>query len=97
MNRRQLPENFVDDPEVLFKKTRAKLKKTSSTLQHKALSNLEDRRSFIRNLSSEFEVMANKCIRKFAPPTTDDIRTGPATEIDYNFELNPMLTLANTT
>jgi hypothetical protein len=50
MNRRHLPGNFVDDPKALFRKTRAKLKKTSSTLQHKASSKPEDRRSFIRVL-----------------------------------------------
>jgi len=33
MNRRNLPDNFVDDPEAIIRKTRAKLKKVrSSTL-----------------------------------------------------------------
>jgi len=91
MNRRHLQVNFVDDPEALFRKTRAKLKKTSSTLQHEASSNLDDRRSFIRNLSSKFVLMANKSIREFSTPTTDNIRTGPAVEIDCNFELKPGL------
>jgi len=40
MNRRHLLGNFVDNPEALFRKTRAKLKKRSSTL----------RRSFIEVL-----------------------------------------------
>ena len=57
----------------------------------KASSNPEDRRSFIRNLSSQFEAMANKSIREFLAPTTDNIRTGPAVEIDCNFELKPRL------
>jgi len=87
MNRRHLPGNFVDNPEALFKKTRAKLKKRSSTLQHEASSNQEDHRSLTRNLSSEFEAMANKSIRDFSAPTTDNIRTGSAAEIDDNFEL----------
>ena len=91
MNRRHLPGNFVDNPEALFRKTRAKLKKRSSTLQHKASSNQEDHRSFTRNMSSEFEVMANKSIREFSAPTTDNIRTGPAAEIDGNIELKPGL------
>jgi len=91
MNRRHLLGNFVDDPEALFRKTRAKLKKTSSTLQHKASSNPEDRRSFIRNLSTEFEVIANKLICEFSAPTTDNIHTAPAMEIDCNFELKPGL------
>jgi len=56
MNRRHLSGNFVDNPEALFRKTRAKLKKRSSTLQQEASCNKEDH----RNLSSEFEAMANK-------------------------------------
>ena len=91
MNRRHLLGNFVDNPEALFRKTRAKHKKRSSTLQHEASSNQEDHRSFTRNLSSEFEAMANKSIREFSAPTTDNIRTGPAAEIDGNFELKPGL------
>ena len=87
MNRRHLPGNFVDNPEALFRKTRAKLKKRSSTLQQETPSNQEDH----RNLSSEFEAMANKSIREFLAPTTDNIRTGPAAEIDGNFELKPGL------
>jgi len=89
MNRRHLRGNFVDNPEALFRKIKAKLR--SSTLQCKASSKLEDRRSFIRNLSTEFEAMANKLIREFSAPTADNICTGPAMEIDYNFELKPGL------
>jgi len=85
MNRRHLPGNFVDNPEALFRKTRAKLKRGSSTLQHEASSNQEDH----RNLSSEFEVMANKSIHEFSASTMDNIRTVPAAEIDGNFELKP--------
>jgi len=87
MNRRHLPVNFVDNSEVLFRKTRAKLKKRSSTRQQEASSNQEDH----QNLSLEFEAMANKSIREFSAPTTDNIRTGPAAEIDDNFELKPGL------
>jgi len=89
MNRRHLPENFVDEPEALIRKTRAKLR--SSTLQRKASSKPEDRWHFIRNLSTKFKAMANKLIREFSAPTTDNIRTGPAIEIDCNFELKPGL------
>jgi len=35
--------------------------------------------------------MANKSICEFSAPTTDNIRTGPAAEIDGNFELKPGL------
>jgi len=91
MNRWHLSGNFVGNPKELFRKTRAKLKKASSTLQHEASSNQEGHWSFTRNLSSEFEVMANKSIREYSAPTTDNIRTGPAAEIDDNFELKPGL------
>jgi len=91
MNKRHLPGNFVDNPEALFRKTRAKLKKRSSTLKHEASSNQEDHQSFTRSLSSEFEVMVNKSIREFSAPTTYNIHTGPAAEIDGNFELKPGL------
>jgi len=35
--------------------------------------------------------MANKSICEFSAPTTDNIRPGPAAEIDGNFELKPGL------
>jgi len=35
--------------------------------------------------------MANKSICEFSAPTTDNIRIGPAAEIDGNLELNPGL------
>ena len=87
MNRRHLPGNFVGNPEALFRKTRAKLKKRSSTLEQEASSNQENH----QNLSSGFKAMANKSIHEFSAPTTDNIHTGPATEIDGNFELMPGL------
>jgi hypothetical protein len=89
MNRGHLPENFIDNPEALIREARAKLKK--STLRRNTSSNSEDRRSFIRNLSTEFAAMVNKTIREFSAPTTDNIRTGPAAAIDKNFELKPGL------
>ena len=78
-------------PKHYSEKTRAKLNKRSSALQHEASSNQEDHRSFIQNLSSEFEVMANKSIRQFSAHTIDKIRTGPTAQIDGNFELKPGL------
>jgi hypothetical protein len=45
-----LPENFVDDPEALLKKSRAKLKKVLAL-------ELEDHR-IRRSLALEFEAMA---------------------------------------
>ena len=56
MYRRHLPRNFVDNLEALFRKTRAKLKKRSSTLQQEASSNQEDH----RNLSSQFEAVSSQ-------------------------------------
>ena len=38
-------------------------------------------------MTSEFEAMANKSIREFSAPTMDNIRTGPAVDIDRTFEL----------
>jgi len=35
--------------------------------------------------------MANKSICEFSAPTTDNIRTGPAVDIDWTFELKPGL------
>jgi len=92
MNRRDLPDNFVDIPKSIIRKTRAKLKKVrSSTLQCKAPSNQEDHQSFIHNLTSEFEAMANKSICEFSAPTTDNIHTRPAVDVDRTFELKPRL------
>ena len=40
---------------------------------------------------SEFEAMAEKSIREFSTPITDNICTGPAADIDRSFELKPTL------
>jgi hypothetical protein len=77
---RNLPENFVDDPEALLKKTRAKLKKVL-TLE------LEDSQ-IRRSLTPEFEAMAQKSLHKFFTPTTANIHTGPEVNVgDNRFEL----------
>jgi hypothetical protein len=65
--------NFVDDPEALLKRTRAKLKKVL-VLQS------EDNR-IRRSLTPEFEAMANKTLREFSAPTTANIRTGPESDV----------------
>jgi hypothetical protein len=79
-----LLENFVDDPEALLNKTRAKLKKVL-TLE------LEDHR-IRRSLTPEFEAMAQKSLREFSAPTTANIRTGPEVNVgDNGFELKPAL------
>jgi hypothetical protein len=81
---RNLPENFVDDPEALLKKTRAKLKKVLAL-------ELEDHR-IKRSLTPEFEAMAHKSLREFFAPTTANICIGPKVNIgDNRFELKPAL------
>jgi hypothetical protein len=65
--------NFVDDPEALLKRTRAKLKKVL-VLQS------EDNR-IRRSLTPEFEAMANKTLHEFSAPTTANIRTGPESDV----------------
>jgi hypothetical protein len=53
-----LPTNFIDDPEVLLKRTKAKLKRVSA---------LESKGSHIRrSLTPEFEALANKGLREFS-------------------------------
>ena len=76
-----LPTNYVDDPEALLKRTRAKLKKVSA---------LESEDNQIRrSLTPKLEAMANKTLREFSAPTTVNIRIGPAINIGDNaFELN---------
>ena len=76
--------NYVDDPEALLKRTKAKLKKVSA---------LESDDNHIRrSLSPEFEAMANRTLREFSPPTTTNIHTGPTINVrDNGFELKPAL------
>jgi hypothetical protein len=93
MKKFDLLDNYLDNPEALFQKTRAKLRKTqpsSSLSQLESLSDSEDR-TFVQNLTLAFEAMANKSLREFLAPTTDNICTGPATDIDKYFEFKPAL------
>jgi hypothetical protein len=79
-----LPKNFVDDPEALLKKTRAKLKKVLAL-------ELEDHQ-IRRSLTPEFKAMTQKSLREFSAPTTANIRTGPEVNVgDNGFELKPAL------
>ena len=75
-----LPTNYVDDPEALLKRTKAKLKKVSA---------LESEDNQIRqSLTPKFEAMADKTLREFFAPTTANIRTGPTVNVgDNGFEL----------
>jgi hypothetical protein len=79
-----LPTNYIQDPEALIRRTRAKLKKVSA-LESKDNQNR-------RSLTPEFEAMADKTLHEFSAPTTANIRTGPAVNVgDNGFELKPAL------
>jgi hypothetical protein len=93
MKKFDLPNNYLDNPEALFKETRAKLRKTQPS---SSLSQLEswldsENRTFVQNLTPAFEAMANKSLREFSAPTTDNIHTRPAADIDKSFELKPVV------
>ena len=57
--------NYVDAPEALLKRTKAKLKKVSAL-------ELEDNQ-IRRSLTLEFEAMADKTLHEFSAPTTANI------------------------
>jgi hypothetical protein len=95
MSRFGCPDNFIDNPELLFRRARAKLKRvqaeTSSSQLEAPLSDSEGKPSIVQNLTPEFDAVANKSLREFSAPTTTNIRIGPAEEIEQNFELKPAL------
>jgi hypothetical protein len=79
-----LPKNYIENPEALIRKTRAKLRKSPDLYS-------EDTH-LRRSLTPEFEAMANKSLREFSAPTTANIRTVPPTDVGENgFELKPAL------
>jgi hypothetical protein len=81
---RDLPNNFVDNPEALLRKTRSKLKKVSPSV-------LEDTK-VRRSLTLVFEVMASKTLCEFSAPTTANIWTGPTINVgEDGFGLKPAL------
>ena len=83
-----LPTNYVEDPEALFRRIKAKLKKAS------ALESEDNQTS--HNLTLVFETMADKTLREFSAPTTANISTGPTIEIGDNaFELKLVLVFVN--
>ena len=76
--------NYVEDPEALIRRTRAKLKKILA-LQSE---DIQTRRS----LTPVFEAMADKTLHEFFVPTIANIRTGPIVNVGENgFELKPAL------
>jgi hypothetical protein len=75
--------NYIEDPEALIRRTRAKLKNSA----------LESEDNQIRqSLTPDFEAIANKTLREFSVLTTANIRTRPAINVgDNGFELKPAL------
>ena len=79
-----LPKNYVEDPEALIRRTKAKLKKLLA-------SEVEDNQTR-RILTPVFEAMADKTLCEFFAPNAANIRTGPMVNIGDNaFELKPAL------
>jgi hypothetical protein len=79
-----LPKNYLDDPEVLLRNTRAELKKVLAVV-------LEDSQ-IRRSLTPEFEAMANKSLHEFSALATANIRTRLEVNVgDNGFELRPTL------
>jgi hypothetical protein len=74
------PMNYIEDPEALIKRSRAKLKKVSA---------LESEDNHIgQSLTPEIEAMANKTLREFFAPTTANIHTRSAINVgDNGFKL----------
>ena len=79
-----LPTNYVENPEALLRRTKAKLKKVLA---------LESEDNQTRqSLTPVFKAMADKTLHEFSAPTTANIHTGPTINIGDNaFELKPAL------
>ena len=79
-----LPTNYVEDREALFRRTKAKLKKVSA---------LESEDNQTRHsLTPVFEAMSNKTLREFSVLTMANIHTGLVVNVgDNGFELKPAL------
>ena len=68
-----LPTNYIEDPEALIRRTKAKLKKVSAL-------DLEDNQTR-RSLTPVFEAMVNKTLCEFSAPTTTNIRARPIVNV----------------
>ena len=75
-----LPTKYVEDPEALIKRTRAKLKKVLA---------LKSEDNHIRQtLTPKFEAMTNMTLCDFSAPSTANIHTRPIVNVgDNGFEL----------
>ena len=75
-----LPTNYVEDLEVLIRRTRAKLKKV--------LALRSEDNHIRRSLTPEFESMANRILHEFFALIMANICTGPIVNVgDNGFEL----------
>jgi hypothetical protein len=80
------PTNYVEDPEEIIRKVRAKLRKK------KPPTTVSEKDQPRRSLTPLFEAMANKTLHEFSSPTIANIRTGPAVNVgDEGFQLKPAL------
>ena len=94
MNMFDLLYNFIDNPETLIRKTKAKLRRNQSTSSTSQLANPPDSQDQpTQSLTPEIDVMANKSLHEFLAPTMANIRTGTVVDINGLFELK--LTLIN--
>jgi hypothetical protein len=93
MSRFDLPDKFVEIPETLIRKTKAKLRRNQSSSSSSQLANppeTEDQPA-IQSLTPELDVMADKSLSEVLAPITANIRTGLAMDINGSFELKPMM------
>jgi len=91
MNKFDLPDIFIGNLETLIKMTEAKLRRNQSTSSSSQLSNpleLENQPN-IQSFILEIDVMADKSLHEFLAPTTANIRTELAVDINGSFELKP--------
>jgi len=88
MNIFDLLDNFVDNPETLIRKTKARLRTNQSTSSTSQLANppkLEDQPT--QSLTPKIDTMADKSLHEFLAPTTANIHTRPVVDINGSFEL----------
>jgi len=71
---------------------KAKLRRNQSTSSISQLANPpESEDQPTQSLTPKIDVIADKSLREFSAPTTANIRTGPAVDINGSFELKPAL------
>jgi len=92
MNRFNLPDNLVDNLATLIRKTKVRLRRNQSTSSTYQLANPpESEDQPTQRLTPEIDVMADKSLHEFSAPTTANICTGLAVDINGSFDLKPAL------